>query len=50
MILCGCTTEVDGIVSRGGCRHGAPPPPPPDENQTEIGEGRSGLRISEYLT
>ena len=26
MILCGCTTEVDGIVARGGYRH--PPPPP----------------------
>ena len=24
MILCGCTTEVDGRVARGGCEHPLP--------------------------
>ena len=44
MILCGCTAEVDGIVSRGRCGH------PPDGNQAEGREGRNGLRRVEYLT
>ena len=42
MILFGCTTEVEGRVSRGGCRN-----PPPYGNQAEDGEGRSGLIIME---
>ena len=51
MILCGCTTEVDGIVARGGCGH----PPRQKSGGGRIsaekgGEGQTRLRRVEMLT
>ena len=44
MILCGCTSELDGRVARDGCGN------PPYRNQAEGGEGRRRLRRVEYIT
>ena len=48
MIMCACTTEVDGIVARGGCRH--PPSPRRKSGEGRRRADRDKKRIVAYVT